>query len=185
MSSINVRSPMSDAFLAEIRIFAGNFAPSGWALCNGQLLPISQNTALFALLGTTYGGDGRVTFALPDLQQRVPMQQGQGPDLTLRELGETGGSPTVTLGSGEMPTHSHTAQVGSTPGNSTSPTGAVWAQAAYGRQGEPIYSTLQPNVTMNASAVGPAGGGLPHNNMPPYLCLTFIIALQGIFPQRP
>ncbi len=176
---------MTDPFLAEIRIFAGNFAPRGWALCNGQLMPISQNTALFSLLGTTYGGDGRVTFALPNLQQQVPIQQGQGPGLSQRFLGEAGGTPSVTLIPSEMPTHSHTPQVGSTPGNSTSPAGAVWAQAAFGRQREPIYSTQSPDTAMNSQALAPVGGGGPHNNMPPFLSLTFIIALQGIFPQRP
>lgn len=176
---------MTDPFLAEIRIFAGNFAPYGWALCNGQLLPIVQNTALFSLLGTTYGGDGRVTFALPDLRERVPVQQGQGAGLSERFLGEQGGSATVSLTSAEMPIHSHTPQVGSTPGDSTSPAGAVWAQASRGRQVEPVYSTQQPGVLMNPGAVQPAGGSQPHNNMPPYLTVSFIIALQGIFPQRP
>ncbi len=176
---------MTDPFLAEIRIFAGNFAPTGWALCNGQLMPISQNTALFSLLGTTYGGDGRVTFGLPDLQASIPMQQGQGPALSPRELGETGGEPSVQLSPNEMAAHSHTPAGSTSSGTSGSAAGGIWAEASFGKAGAPLYSTLAPNVSMNLQAVAPNGGGQPHNNMPPYLCVTFIIALQGIFPQRP
>jgi microcystin-dependent protein len=175
---------MSDQFVAEIRIFAGNFAPTGWALCNGQLLSISQNTALFSLLGTTYGGDGMSTFGLPNLQGSAPMQAGQGPGLSLRDLGEAGGEQTVTLISTEMPAHSHTAQcVSSNTSVSGTPTNAV--SCAMQRGFGSAYAPSSANdVPMNPLATSISGGNLPHNNMPPYLALTFIIALQGIFPAR-
>lgn len=176
---------MTDPFLAEIRIFAGNFAPRGWALCNGQLLPISQNTALFSLLGTTYGGDGRSVFALPNLQGATPMQQGQGPGLSQRYLGESGGSETVTLLSSEMPGHTHTPAAATANGNSASPANAVWAPATFGRVQNINYSSAAGNISMHPQAIGVTGNNLPHNNLPPYLTLCFIIALQGIFPQRP
>jgi len=177
---------MTDPFLAEIRMFGGNFAPRGWALCNGQLMSISQNTALFSLLGTTYGGDGRTTFGLPNLQGTAPMQQGQGPGLSDRFLGESGGEPFVTLIQSEMPQHTHTALAVDDAGDSTDPTGRTWAQALQGRVGDKLYSVGQaPNQIMGTQAVLPTGGSQPHNNMPPYLTVTFIIALQGIFPQRP
>ena len=177
---------MTDPFLAEIRIFGGNFAPRGWALCNGQLMSISQNTALFALLGTTYGGDGRVTFGLPNLQGSAPMQQGQGPGLSPRYLGEVGGTPYVTLINAEMAQHTHTAKAFDDSGDSTAPTNNTWAQALRGRLGDNLYSTgQQPNMLMGTQTVLPTGGSQPHNNMPPYLTVTFIIALEGIFPQRP
>ena len=177
---------MTDPFLAEIRIFGGNFAPRGWALCNGQLMSISQNTALFALLGTTYGGDGRVTFGLPNLQGSTPIQQGQGPGLSPRYLGEVGGVPYVTVINSEMAQHTHTALAFDDAGDSTSPTNNTWAQALNGRIGENLYSIgQQPNMLMGTQTVLPTGGSQPHNNMPPYLTVTFIIALQGIFPQRP
>jgi microcystin-dependent protein len=175
---------MADPFVAEIRIFAGNFAPTGWALCNGQLLPISQNTALFSLLGTTYGGDGKSTFALPNLQGSAPLQAGQGPGLSLRDLGETGGEQSVTLLQTEMPAHSHSAQ-GSTGSNQTTPVGNSWASGAKLGGGNLYFpSTQASNVQMNPFGTSIAGGNLPHNNMPPYLGLTFIIALQGVFPPR-
>jgi len=176
---------MTDPFVAEIRIFCGNFAPRGWAFCNGQLLPISQNTALFSLLGTTYGGDGRSTFALPDLQGRAPLQQGQGPGLSLYDLGEAAGETTVTLLTTELPGHKHVANAVNALGNSNSPASAVWAEGGIGRQLDPLYSTAAPNRQMSPAASSVAGGNVPHNNMSPYLSLTFIIALQGIFPQRP
>jgi microcystin-dependent protein len=176
---------MTDPFLAEVRPFAGNFAPTGWALCNGQLMSISQNTALFSLLGTNYGGDGRVTFGLPNLMGSAPMQQGQGPGLSQRYLGESGGEPSVTLLSSEMPNHTHRVLAVDASGDTTSPAGASFAQARNGRVADRIYSTDTPNLTMAPQAALPAGGSAPHNNMPPYLCVTFIIALQGIFPQRP
>lgn len=177
---------MTDPFLAEIRMFSGNFPPAGWATCNGQLLSITQNTALFSLLGTTYGGDGRTTFGLPDLQGRAPVQQGQGPGLSDRNLGEMGGSPTVTLTQAEMPQHTHTVLAVDDAGDSSDPTGRTWAQALKGRVGDPLYSSGQaPNLTMAPQAVQSSGGNQPHNNLQPYLTVTFIIALQGIYPQRP
>ena len=175
---------MTDPFLAEIRIFGGNFAPKGWALCNGQLLSISQNTALFSLLGTTYGGDGRVTFGLPNFQGAAPMQQGQGPGLSDRFLGETGGEPSVTLLQSEMPMHTHAQQAVNQPGEDPTPGPS---EAIARSVGANLYhdNAAQNLVQLAPQAAPPAGGSLPHNNMPPYLALTFIVALQGIFPQRP
>jgi microcystin-dependent protein len=173
---------VANPFVAEIRIFAGNFAPTGWALCDGQLMPISQNTALFSLLGTTYGGDGKSTFALPNMQGCVPMQAGQGAGLSLRDLGETGGEQTVTLLQTEMPAHSHGVQAASS-GGLPSPTNNTWASGLKGHPGSyapPTGSTVQ----MSPFGTSIAGGNLPHNNMPPFLGLTFIIALQGVFPAR-
>jgi microcystin-dependent protein len=175
---------MSDQFLAEIRIFTGNFPPYGWAFCNGQILPISQNAALFSLLGTTYGGDGRTTFALPNLQGLVPLGAGSGPGLTPRTLGETGGVPTVTLLSGEMPIHTHTAQ-GAAAGGQDAPTAHVWGESRSGKTPVAVYAPSGANNTaMSPLALAPAGGNQPHNNLPPYLALNFIIALQGVFPPR-
>lgn len=176
---------MADQFVAEIRIFAGNFAPKGWALCNGQLMPISQNTALFSLLGTTYGGNGTSNFALPNLQGSAPIGAGQGPGLSLRDLGETGGEQAVTLLSSEMPVHSHAAMA-STSGGLDSPAGHAWGESKLGKTPLNVYaaSNANTNVPMSPSALAITGGSLPHNNMPPYQCLTFIIALQGIFPPR-
>ena len=172
-----------DPFVAEIRIFAGNFAPKGWAQCDGQLLPISQNTALFSLLGTTYGGDGKSNFALPNLQGCSPMQAGQGPGLSLRDLGETGGEQAVTLLQTEMPTHAHTA-LAATGSNSNDPANNAWAdgQKGFGNFYAPTAGI--GNVQMNPFATSISGANLPHNNMPPFLGLTFIIALQGVFPAR-
>ena len=178
---------MSDQFVAEIRIFPFNFAPKGWAFCNGQLLPISQNTALFSLLGTTYGGDGKSTFALPDMQGNTPMQQGQGPGLSLRDLGELGGEQSVTLLQTEMPSHSHGAMADG-PGNTPlpSPVSNAWASGLKGAASLYTPSGTQSNdVAMNpVTALSIAGGNLPHNNMMPFLTLNFCIALQGIFPPR-
>ena len=177
---------MADQFLAEIRIFPFNFAPQGWAVCNGQLLPISQNTALFSLLGTTYGGDGRSTFGLPNLQCVAPLQPGQGPGLSLRDLGETGGQQTVTLAVAEIPAHSHTVGASTIPGTQTSPAGNVWSPTAGRRGGVNVYSaTAGTSPPLNPAASGTTGGNQPHNNMPPNLVLNFCIALTGIFPQRP
>lgn len=173
---------MADPFVAEIRMFAGNFAPRGWAFCDGQLLQISQNTALFSLLGTTYGGDGHTTFALPDLQGRTPMHWGQGPGLSPRDIGETGGSPTVTLLTSEIPAHIHQASAAAGTGP-TSPENAAWGTQS-GRTPPPAYSSAAPDVTMSPQALSPAGSSFPHNNMQPYLAVTFIIALQGVFPPR-
>ncbi|MFZ5643699.1 MAG: phage tail protein [Bacillota bacterium] len=170
-----------DPFIGEIRIFAGNFAPYGWAFCNGQIMQIVQNTALFSLIGNVYGGDGKTTFALPNLSGRAPMHQGAGPGLTPRVLGETGGYTSVTLLQNEMPVHSHAVNCQATA-NTNDPAGAVWANTA-GRGSPTPYGT-PPNVAMSQQAVQPAGGSMPHNNMQPYLGLNFIIALQGIFPPR-
>jgi microcystin-dependent protein len=171
---------MSDQFVAEIRIFACNFAPKGWAFCDGQLLPISQNTALFSLLGTTYGGNGQSNFALPNLQGRVPMHPGQGPGLSLRNLGESAGEDTVTLLATELPTHAHSANCNAGLGDQYGPPGNYWATDAGGNN---EYDT-SPTTTMAAGAVQIAGGGQPHNNLQPYLTLNFCIAMQGIYPAR-
>jgi microcystin-dependent protein len=170
-----------DPFVAEIRIFPFNFAPKGWAFCDGQLLPISQNTALFSLLGTTYGGDGKSTFALPNMQGSTPMQQGQGPGLSLRDLGEQSGEQSVTLLQTEMPVHTHNVNAGATP-NQLTPVNNVWAS---GQKGFGSFYVPPPaNAPMNPSATSITGGSLPHNNMMPYLTLNFCIALQGVFPPR-
>lgn len=171
-----------DPFLGEIRIVTFNFAPRGWAFCDGQLLSISQNTALFALLGTTYGGNGTTIFALPNLQNRVPVHRGQGLGLTLRHPGEMGDTQTATLTSAQMPAHGHQA-MGCTGGGAVSPENKVWGRLA-GRTPPPLYSSAYPNVTMSPTVLGVTGSSLPHNNMQPYLALNFVIALQGIFPLR-
>ena len=174
---------MSDQFVAEIRIFPFNFPPTGWAFCQGQLMPISQNTALFALLGTTYGGDGKSTFALPDMQSNAPMQPGQGQGLSLRDLGEMSGSESVTLLVSEIPVHTHNIMVSADPGNVQIPVATASIARAFGGS---AYSTSNAGlVQMAPQTLAPAGGSLPHNNMQPYLSLNFCIALQGIFPQRP
>ena len=165
-----------------IRIFPFNFAPRGWALCDGQLMSISQNTALFSLLGTTYGGDGRTTFGLPNLQGRAAMHPGQGPGLTSHDLGEAAGSETVTLTGAQMAVHPHTLQSQVAPGDSPVPTGAVPARAVGATPyASPAGAPLGP---MAPGSWGSAGGDQPHNNMQPYLTLNFCIALQGIFPPR-
>lgn len=169
---------MSNPFVAEVRIVGFNFAPTGWAFCNGQMLLLSQNTALFSLLGTTYGGDGRTTFALPDLQGRMPMQPGQGPGLSSHVLGETGGSDSVALLVSQIPVHNHTVQ--SAAGSVTDKP----AGAALGSASNLPYLNAVPDTTMAGSALVPVGSSAPHNNMPPYLALNFIIALQGVFPPR-
>jgi microcystin-dependent protein len=178
---------MSNPFLAEIRMFAGNFAPRGWAFCNGQILPLSQNTALFSLLGTTYGGDGKSNFALPNLQGSAPMHPGQGPGLSFYSLGQSGGSPTVTLLAGEMAQHNHLATCRSTAGDVTTPSGNLWSatQGASRQAGPPNYAaTGTPQAVMNNAALGAAGRSQPHNNWSPYLGVNFIIALQGVYPAR-
>jgi len=173
---------MADPFVAEIRIVPFNFAPRGWAWCDGQLLPLSQNTALFSLLGTTYGGNGKSNFALPDLQGSAVMGPGQGPGLSLRDLGEQGGSETVSLLQSEIPSHAHTMQAMSFPANaSVASPGAAIARSAGGSAHAPAGG---PAAVMAPQALAPSGGDLPHNNMMPYLTMYFIIALQGVFPPR-
>src|SRR5512138_674857 len=162
-----------DPFVAEIRIFPFNFAPKGWAWCDGQILPLSQNTALFSLLGTTYGGDGKSNFALPDLQGRAPMHPGQGPGLSLHDLGETGGSDTVSLLESEIPSHSHAWNGSSQVAEDRTPPTEFIARATGGNLYTASTSGLQP---MNGNALAPAGGDQPHNNMQPYLTLNFCIA---------
>lgn len=181
---------MADPFVAEIRIFPFNFAPKGWAFCAGQILPLSQNTALFSLLGTTYGGDGKSNFALPNLQGTAPLQPGQGPGLSLHDLGEQGGSQTVSLLESEMPAHSHSFGAVAGASQNATATGEVPGRGSYvqGSQFGTVntYTTTNTaNVPMNPGALAPTGGSLPHNNMQPYLALNFCIALQGVFPPRP
>lgn len=177
---------MADPFVAEVRIFPFNFAPKGWAFCNGQLMPISQNTALFSLLGTTYGGDGKSTFALPNLQGSAALHPGQGQGLSLYDLGQAGGTETVTLLESEIPFHAHNfGRALAANGDSTTPVNTVWAQAPAGRGALFLYDVPAPTVAMNPLNMGITGGGLPHNNMMPYLTLNFCIALQGVFPSRP
>lgn len=174
---------MSSPFVAEIRIVGFNFAPVGWALCNGQLLPISQNTALFSLLGTFYGGDGKSTFGLPDFQGSAAMNQGQGPGLSDRFLGEKSGEENVTLLVSEMPSHNHQAQSNTAGGNNTSPTNNIWSTLGTTRTPPPVYFNAT-NTAMSPLATSISGSSLPHNNMSPYLVLNFIIAMQGVFPPR-
>src|SRR5262245_25519060 len=172
---------MPAPFLGEVRLFAGNFAPTGWALCNGQILSIAQNTALFSLLGTTYGGNGVVTFALPDLRGRVPIHVGQGPGLSPYDAGEVGGAEAITLLTSEMPSHTHTLNGSSSNGVSDAAASNVPARAPSAiPQSAPATDT-----SLASDAVGSSGGGQPHNSMQPYITLNFIIATTGIFPQRP
>lgn len=174
---------MADQFVAEIRLFAGNFAPTGWALCEGQLMPISQNTALFSLLGTFYGGDGKSTFALPNLQGGVPMNQGQGAGLTERFIGEASGSEYVTLIQTEMPVHTHVVMASPDSADHVAP-GPTESYAASNPGTIYQTNTAQNLTTLAPQTATPAGGSTPHVNAQPYLVLNFIIALQGIFPAR-
>lgn len=174
---------MSDPYVAEIKMFAGNFAPRSYAFCNGQLLPIAQNTAVFALLGTTYGGNGQTTFGLPNLQNSAAMHWGQGPGLTNRFIGETSGAPSVTLINSEMPSHNHLLQCNEAAAQSASPSGQTFG-ASGGRGRPPFYASQGTSVPMAPQGIGLTGGNQPHNNMQPYLCVSFIIALQGVFPPR-
>jgi microcystin-dependent protein len=164
---------MSTPFLSEIKIVSFNFPPKGWAQCNGQVLPINQNQALFSLLGTTYGGDGRVNFALPDLRGRIPLHEGNG-----FNLGQRAGESAHTLNIGELPAHTHAANAGTALADQGSPLNNVWAA-----QDNPAYAT-SPNTAMTPAAVSTVGGGQPHENRSPFLALMFIIALLGIFPSR-
>jgi microcystin-dependent protein len=173
---------MSEPYIGEIRMFAGNFAPKNWALCNGQLLPISQNQALFSILGTTYGGDGRTNFALPDLRSRVPVHAGQGTGLSNYVLGEQTGSEQHTLLASQMPVHSHPVNAVNTGGNQAGPTNGVPAIESTGTSLN--YSSAAPNTTMNSQMIGNAGGNQPFSTVQPVLCVNFIIALYGIYPSR-
>jgi microcystin-dependent protein len=175
-----------EAFIGQITLFAGNFAPRGWAFCQGQLLSIAQNTALYSILGTTYGGDGRTTFALPDLQGRSPIQQGQGAGLSNYVLGQQGGNETVTLQNSQMPAHNHSLNVNNTSGTTGNPTNAYPGFAVNSETGSefPVYDAAAPNGTMNAGVIGLNGGSEPHENRPPYLALNYIICLEGIYPSR-
>jgi microcystin-dependent protein len=176
---------MADPFIGEIRMFGGNFAPTGWAMCDGQLLPISQNAALFSILGTYFGGNGTTNFALPDLRGRVPIHQGQGPGLSPYAVGENAGTENVTLTSNQMPIHTHVVHVDGTGGGKNSPSGNFLGTVATGAQ-EKMYSasTGNANATMNPGMIAPAGGNLPVPIIQPFECVTFIIALVGIFPSR-
>jgi microcystin-dependent protein len=170
-----------DPFVAEIRIFPFNFAPKGWAFCDGQILPISQNTALCSLLGTTYGGDGKSNFALPDMRGNAPMHPGQGPGLSLHDLGESGGSDTVTLLESEIPAHPHGWMASNQFGTDQSPINETFAA---GVGGIAMYAAPASITPLYDGTLTPAGGDQPHNNMMPYLTLNFCIALQGVFPPR-
>ena len=165
---------MAQPYVGEIRMFAGNFAPAGWMFCEGQLLPISENETLFQLIGTTYGGDGQSTFALPDLRGRIPIHQGNG-----FILAETGGAEEITLTVNQIPAHSHPMLASTGPGNLNTPGGNVTAESAAVK----IYFGDEPTANMSPSAVGPVGGSQPHTNFQPYLCVDFIISLFGIYPQ--
>jgi microcystin-dependent protein len=167
---------MSSPFIGEIRMFAGNFAPAGWAFCDGSLIPISENDALFNLIGTTYGGDGQSTFALPDLRSRIPIHVGPG-----FVQGQSGGAETVTLTTSQIPAHSHVPQAISSPGTQPSPQGGLWAESTPSLN---QYSNVAPSVTMDPAACGPTGGSQPHDNMVPFLAINFILSLFGIFPSQ-
>ena len=171
---------MSEPFVGEIRMFAGNFAPRGWAFCDGQLLPVSQNTALFSLIGTTYGGDGRTTTALPNLQGRAPMHPGRGPGLTDRRLGQNGGTETVTLSEAQLANHTHTLQATVSRGSSSQPQGNAFNRSV----GDTAYHAPTNLTGMSAAMAANSGGSQAHNNMQPFLTLNFIIALQGLYPSR-
>lgn len=179
---------MSSPFVAEIRMFGFNFAPTGWAQCNGQLIPISQNTALFSLLGTFYGGDGKSTFALPNMQGNCAVNQGQGPGLSQWFLGQEQGSQTITLLTTEIPAHPHTMSVTSANGNGGTANNGQLARSFKGNLQSSntgkMYSTAAPNTNTRADSTLITGGSLPHNNMMPYLTLNFCIAMQGVFPPR-
>lgn len=179
-----------DPFIGQIMETGFNFAPPGWAFCDGSLLPISEYDALFALIGTTYGGDGQTTFALPDLRGRSALHAGQGPGLPSNSVGQTGGAPTTTLNVNNLPPHNHTIQASSAAGTQSNPANAFPANANVipERGADPIgvnaYASLNPNTGMNPNMVGNAGGGQPIDNMPPYLAVNYIIALFGIFPSQ-
>jgi len=171
---------MSEPYVGEVRMFAGNFAPRGWAFCDGQLLAVSQNDALFSLLGTIYGGDGRTTFGLPDLRGRIPIHAGHGPGLSERRLGAKGGEENVTLTVNQMPSHTHTPQASSSPASELQPGGRVPGVA----QSQAFMDRLLGPTNMNSQSVTNVGGSRSHTNLMPFLCVNFIIALVGIYPSR-
>lgn len=172
---------MGEPFIGEIRMFGGNFAPAGWAFCNGATIPISENDALFTLIGTTYGGDGQETFALPDLQGRIPIHAGQGPGISQNyQLGEKGGVESIALTSQQLPVHNHLFQASMAAANSQSPTNQILAQSAQ----RAIYYEATTTTNLAPNALSPDGGGQPHENMMPFTCITFIISLFGVFPQQ-
>lgn len=175
---------MSEPFIAEIRIFAGNFAPRSWAFCDGQLLPVSQNTALFSLIGTTYGGDGRSTTALPNLQGRAPMHPGRGPGLTARRLGQRTGVETITLSEAQIPSHSHTVRAVFTPGTNNQTPNTNTSISANGFGDRLYQNTTNNRVSLADASVSNTGGGQAHTNLQPFLAMNFIIALQGLYPSR-
>ena len=169
---------MGSPYIGEIRMAGFNFAPQGWAFCNGQTLSIADNNALFALIGTTYGGDGQSTFQLPNLQCRIPFDQGTGPQQTL-VIGQIAGEENVTLNINQIPLHSHTLAANSSPGTQPSPGAGLWAQSSLEE-----FSTGAPAHTMASQAISITGSSLPHNNIPPYVVINFIISLFGIFPSQ-
>ena len=177
---------MSEAFVGEIRMAGFNFAPFGWAFCSGQIMPIAQNTALFSLLGTNYGGNGQSTFGLPDLRGRTPIQWGQGPGLSDVAIGETGGSSTVTLQANNIPPHTHSLSATTAAASQASPANGVWAVSGSRRTTVNLYKSTTDNTAMSAQSLGTSGSAVvaAHNNVSPYLAVSFIIALQGIFPPR-
>lgn len=172
---------MSDPYVGEIRMFGGSFAPAGWALCNGQLLSISENDLLFNLIGTSYGGDGQNTFGLPDLRGRVPIHAGTGAGLSPRSLAQQGGVETVTLNQNQLPAHTHAAYASTDPATNDY-TAATGLPGNTG--GTSVYGLMGTPGAMTANAIGPAGSGMPHENMAPYLCVNFIIALYGLYPMQ-
>jgi microcystin-dependent protein len=172
---------MSTPYVGEIRLFAGNFAPVGWALCNGALMSIAENTVLFQLIGTTYGGDGQTTFALPDLRGRAPMHLGTGPGLSPRVIGQSGGAETVTLTVAQLPAHTHTAAADAHAATSPDPAGRAWAASNDYAQFGPVAGAP---ANLHAGAVGSSGGGQPHDNMLPFVTINFIISLFGVYPTQ-
>ena len=171
---------MGQPFIGEIRLFAGTFAPIGWEFCNGQLMPISENDALFTLIGTTYGGDGQQTFALPDLQSRVPLHMGQGPGLQSYQIGEQAGVESVTLTTNQTPSHSHAFLASTAPGGSNTPQGNVVATPSVTK----LYRLATPSDPMAANLISPTGGSQPHENLMPYVAINYIISMFGVFPSQ-
>ncbi|HEV2840319.1 MAG TPA: tail fiber protein [Chthoniobacterales bacterium] len=171
---------MSQPFIGEIRMFAGNFAPAGWMFCDGQLLPISENDALFTLIGTTYGGDGQETFALPNLQSRVPIHAGTGPGGTTYQLAEMAGTEQETLTVQQIPIHNHALLASTAIGTANTPSGNVTSQSVSVK----MYLADQPTGALNNNSVTPVGGSQPHENCQPFLCINYIISLFGIFPRQ-